>query len=104
MTAPAVAAGRFASGALLGLCLGIYWDFLKPLGRKHPHLCDWLFLPALVWAWLELGFGICGGDLRLGYTAALGVGWAAWELTLGRLLTAAVEAVWGFLGALLRRL
>ena len=94
MTPPEVAAARIWAGLLLGLQLGIIWDLLKPLGRRHPHLCDLLFLPALSWAWLELGFGVCGGDLRLGYTAALGVGWTVWELTLGRILTAVTEGVW----------
>ena len=99
MTSPAVTAARVVAGMGLGLALGVLWDLLKPLSRRHPHLSDLLFLPALIWAWLELGFGICGGDLRLGCTASLGLGWAAWELTLGRLLTPAVTAIWDFLGA-----
>ena len=97
MTTPATAAARFLWGMAFGIGLGILWDLLKPLARRHPHLCDLWFGPMLVWAWLEHGFGICQGDLRLGYTAALMVGWLAWEMTLGRALTRAIWGIWNFL-------
>ena len=104
MTPPELAALRFAVGAAFGMGLGVLWDLLKPLSRQHPLICDLLFAPVLVWAWLEHGFGVCQGDLRLGYTAALGVGWAVWEMTLGRALTRPVAAVWGAFGRVLGRI
>ena len=104
MTPPAAAALRFLMGTAFGVGLGILWDLLKPLARRHPLVCDLLFAPVLFWAWLEHGFAVCQGDLRLGYTAALGIGWAVWEMTLGRLLTKLVAGLWDFCGRLLRRI
>ena len=84
MTAPALAAQRFALSCLLGAGLGLYYGFLRPL--RPRWLGDGLFLPAAFWVWLELGFGICGGDLRLGYFLGLLLGALVWEWGPGRLL------------------
>lgn len=94
MTAPALAASRFAAACLMGLGLGVLYGFLRPLRPRRTALADGIFLAALVWVWLQLSFGICRGDLRLGYSAGLFCGAAVWEMTLGRLLRPAFFGFW----------
>ena len=77
MNPPALALQRFGAGCLLGVGLGLWYCFLRPLRPKHTALSDLLFLLGLGWAWLYLAFPVCDGDLRAGYSAALGVGWLA---------------------------
>ena len=60
MTAPALAAGRLAAACLMGLGLGLWYGFLRPLRPKFTLLSDLLFLLALFPSWVYLGFGICG--------------------------------------------
>lgn len=98
MTPPGEAAGRFAAACLLGLALGAVYGFLRPLRPRHTLLSDSLFLLAAAWAWGYLGFGICLGDLRLGYTAGLFLGAVAFEQTLGRLLRPVFQGFWRGLG------
>ena len=102
MTAPAVAALRFALACALGLGLGVVYSFLRPLRPRFTPLSDGLFVLSLLAAWVYLGFGICGGDLRLGYTAGLFVGVCLWEWTAGRRLSPLFSRFWRFLGLLLR--
>ena len=47
MTDPALDARRFGIACLLGLALGLYYGFLRPLRPKHTVLSDFLFLPAM---------------------------------------------------------
>ena len=94
MNAPAEVAGRFAAVCLLGLGLGAVYGFLRPPRQRHAHLADGIFLVFFTWAWLWAGFGICQGDLRLGYTMGLFLGIFAWELTAGRLLRPAIDLLW----------
>ena len=86
MTPPEAAAGRFAAAWILGVGLGILYAFLGPPRRHCLHLTDAVFLSAMAVAWIYLGFGICGGDLRLGYTAGLFGGTILGALSLGKLL------------------
>lgn len=101
MTTPAQAFYRFVMALGLGCGLGLYYGFLRPLRPKHTALSDLLFLPALGWAWLYLSFAVCGGDIRLGYTAGLGIGGLLWEWTLGRLLRPIFAALWGIVEKIL---
>ena len=94
MTAPAQAGQNILWGLALGAIFGCWYDFWRTPGRAHPHLADLARLIVLIWLWLELSFGICGGDLRLGYTASLGVGWGIWELTLGKLVSRVFDGFW----------
>lgn len=94
MTAPAQAALQFAQGLGLGLCLGLVYSFLRPLRRGRAVLADLIFVACAFWAWLQLSFGVCRGDIRLGTTAALGLGVLAWELTAGRLLRQPIALLW----------
>ena len=81
MTPPALAAWRFGVACLYGIGLGGVYGFLRPV--RPRSFADALFVAAMFYAWLQLSFAICRGDIRLGYTAGLFVGMAAWELTLG---------------------
>jgi hypothetical protein len=101
MTAPAQAALQFAQGLGLGLCLGFLYGFLRPLRRHWAALGDLIFIVAAFWAWLQLSFGICRGDIRLGITASLALGALIWELTAGRLLRRPIALLWQTLGHLI---
>src|SRR5699024_1733944 len=49
---------------------------------------------------LYLGFGVCQGDLRLGYLFGLLLGAIAWEATAGQLLRPVFAIFWKGLGKL----
>ena len=78
----------------VGLALGIWYGFLRPLRRKHPHLSDGLFILGAFYGWLVSGFAICKGDLRLAYTAAMFLGIWLMDRTAGRLLRPVFDLVW----------
>ena len=101
MTAPALAAERFALALGLGLMLGAVYGFLRPLRPKFTALADGLFLLAVLDAWLELSFRICRGDLRLAYAAGLAAGGLIWEWTAGTLLRPVFATFWHMVGKLL---
>ncbi len=94
MNGPALDAWRFGMACLLGLPLGFFYSFLRPLRTRHPVISDLLFLPALFYGWLYLGFALCRGDIRLGYCAGLTVGIFAWEVTFGRWLQPVFWGIW----------
>ena len=98
MTAPAVAAGRFGAACLLGLVLGLWYGFLRPLRPRWTALSDLLFLLGVLPVWVYLGFGICGGDLRPGYWVGLFLGGLVWEMTVGKLLRPVFRGFWKELG------
>lgn len=109
LTGPALDAARFLAGCLLGLGLGLWYGFLRPLRPRHSVLSDLLFVPALGWAWLYLSFGVCRGDIRFGYTGGLAAGIFAWELTLGRWLRPVffgfwrwISKIWGKINGVLK--
>ena len=94
MTGPALDGWRFLCACLIGLPLGLYYGFLRPLRPRHCFISDLLFLPALGYAWLYLSFAVCRGDLRLSYCAGLLIGAIFWELTFGRLLRPVFKRFW----------
>ena len=85
MNPPAEDLRRFLFACLFGLGLGLLWDFLRPFRQKRPNLSDGLFLLVTGQVWLYLGFSVCKGDLRLGYSLGLLLGGFVWEITLGQL-------------------
>ena len=64
-------------GCLLGLIYGAL-QFLRP-----RWFSDLLFLFALFTVWAQLVFGLCDGDLRFAYSAALLLGIPLWYFTIG---------------------
>ena len=100
MTAPALAAHRFLCSCGLGVLLGLGYDCLRPFRRSHPQLGDLLFLLLTFRLWLEQSFGLCGGDLRLGYSFGLLAGALVWEWTLGMLLRPVFDKIWEVAGAI----
>jgi len=97
MNPPAAAARRLLAALGLGLLLGLIYGFLRPLRRKGNTLGDLLFLLCAGAVWVQLGFGICQGDLRLGYFAGLPMGAVLWEKTVGKLLRPVFFQFWRIL-------
>jgi hypothetical protein len=98
LTGPALAAQRLIHCAALGLALGLWYGFLRPLQRGRAVLADTLFMLGAGWAWLFAGFALCGGDLRLGYFCAVGAGAWAFDRTLGKLLMPVIFKIWWVFG------
>ena len=97
---------RLAAAGLTGMGLGLFYGFLRPLRSKSTALGDFLFLVAGIFGWIYVSFGICQGDIRLGYTAGIVAGGFLWECTAGRLLQPVFRGIWlgifGFFSFFLR--
>ena len=100
MTGPAETAVRFVQACLLGGGLGLVYGFLRPLRPRFTALADGIFLIAMLWVWLYLGFAICRGDLRLGYTAGLAVGAVVFDRTAGIWIRPVFWGFWRGLGSI----
>ena len=83
---------HLGQGLLLGGGLGLFYGFLRFF--KPRWLADLFFIIGLFWTWIYLGFGICGGDLRLAYTLSLVLGCILWECSFGKLLRPVFSAFW----------
>ena len=94
MTAPVDAAARFGAACLLGAGLGLMYGFLRPLRPRWTVLADSVFVLAVWYCWLVLCFGICLGDIRLGYVMGLACGGLAWECSIGRWLRPVWYGFW----------
>lgn len=94
MTAPADAAQQLLAALALGAALGLIYGFLRPLRPRLTALADGVFVVCMAAAWIYLGFGICGGDLRLGYLAGMLLGALVLDRTLGRLLRPLFFGFW----------
>ena len=81
---PALTAARFLSAAGVGLLLGLWYGFLRPLRPRFTALADGAFLLGAFRSWLEVAFRICGGDLRLGYFLGMILGGILWDRLPGR--------------------
>ena len=92
MSTPAQALQCLGWSCLFGVGLGIVYGFLRPL--RPRVLSDVLFLICTGWAALQLGFGICGGDLRLGYAAGMLTAGVVWDVTAGRYLRPVWQRFW----------
>ncbi|MBE6947661.1 MAG: hypothetical protein E7454_05370 [Ruminococcaceae bacterium] len=99
MMTPQIAAGRFLWGVALGLLLGLWYGFLRPLSR-HRIFSDMLFLAGLFPVWVYFAFAVCQGDFHLGYMASLPLGGILFEITVGRLLRPLWRGFWGVIGAI----
>lgn len=104
MTDPVLDARRFGIACLLGLGLGLYYGFLRPLRPRHTGLSDLLFLPALFYSWIYLSFGVCDGDIRLSYSMGLLVGAVVFQWTAGRWLRTIFQGFWRVIGKIYRQI
>lgn len=78
MTVPAVAGLRVLWGLAVGAILGLCYDFLRPLRRRHHAPADVIFVLAALFGWIWYSFRICAGDIRMGGTCSLGIGMLLW--------------------------
>ena len=99
---PALAAAHTLRALGLGMGLGLFYSFLKPLRPRLTTLADLIFLIFFGWGWLYLAFGICAGDLRLGFFLALGAGCFLAHRTMGRFLGPLFAGFWVFVGRILK--
>ena len=99
---PAVGAWRLCCSLLLGGCLGIFYGFLRPLGRRHRHLADVLFALGAMWIWLYLSFAVCRGDIRPVYLLGLGCGTLLWEKTVNFWLRPVYFGFWEIIAGIFR--
>jgi hypothetical protein len=96
MTPPSLLFSRFLVACLMGGILGIVYDFLGAFPRRLRHLTDGIFILFLFACGIQLGFGVCEGDLRPAYSAGLFVGFLIWRHTLGRLFRRLLALISGF--------
>lgn len=94
MTVPGDAALRFLWGLAVGAVLGVCYDFLRPLRRRHNAPADVIFVLAALWGWVWYSFKICAGDIRLGGTVALGLGMLLWLGTASVVIRKAFYWFW----------
>ena len=98
MTPPQVAGWRFLCGIGVGLLLGAWYGFLRPLGRRRRNFADLLFAVVLLPSWVYYSFGICHGDLRPGYWPSLLLGGWLFDRTVGQLLSPVWTWFWRGIG------
>jgi hypothetical protein len=96
---------------LAGGALGIFYGFLRPLRCRRSWPADLLFVTATSFAWVYLGFGVCGGDLRIGCLAGLFLGIFLFDRWPGRWMRPLffgfwrlVAAIFGWIGRPVRNL
>lgn len=104
MTVPAVGIRCFGVSCLWGLGLGLLYGFLRPLRPKHTALADTAFLFAAVYGFLQVGFRVCGGDIRLGILLGQALGFCGVENTLNRWLRPVFSGFWRLWGLLGRKI
>ena len=66
----------------LGAAAAAAGDFLYPVQGRFRVLTDGVMSLWLVWIWLQISFGVCGGNIRLGFWLCAGLGAAAWTGTV----------------------
>lgn len=104
MMTPALAAGRFLRGLLIGLQVGLLYGFLRPLSHRRRTFSDLLLLWGVFSAWLYFSFAVCRGDMGLGYLASLPLGAILFDITLGRLFRPVWGGFWRAVGAAFRKM
>lgn len=98
MTPPAAAGRCLLIAILLGFLPGLLHSFLRPVRVRHKHLADLLSIAALIYCWIYVGFGVCGGDLRMGYLVGMLGGWALCICTVGKWLQSLFSLFFRFWG------
>ena len=83
MTATGIVFRQLLTATAIGILLGLYYSFLRPLRHRHIHFADFLFCLGAGYGWLVLNFAVCRADIRLGYNLLLAVGCLLGKDTLG---------------------
>lgn len=94
MTAPGEALSRILWGLAVGAMLGLCYDFLRPLRRRRNTPSDLIFVLVALYGWIWYSFRICVGDIRMGGTAALGIGMLLWLGTASMVFRRAFYWFW----------
>ena len=102
MNTVAISAGQFAAAWLAGFGLGAVYALLRPLPKRLQGFADGVFILAVGYAWLQVSFRICRGDIRVIHLAGLLLGILAFRLTLGALLQPAVGRFYRSFGSAIR--
>ena len=89
---PAVALTRFMWSLALGMALGLWFGFIRPI--RPRFVGDLLFLIFFGWIWLQLTFAVCEGDLRMGHLFGLFVGVILWHKGPGRIIAPIFSLFW----------
>lgn len=85
---------RLAGCFLAGILLGPAADLFRPLHRRLPVLTQLIIGTEFFLCWLYLGFGLCRGDLRMGYFGSAALGFLLWERCFGRCMGAFFGKLW----------
>ena len=93
---PAVFLPRLLGCFLTGVLLGPGMDFLRPLHRRIPRLTELMLSLLLLTSWIWTSFGLCRGDLQIGYYLAMLAGFAHWEWLFGAALSSRFGIFWHF--------
>ena len=104
MTAPGLAFRLLAACTAAGGVMGLWYDFLTPLRPRHTVAADLAFLGMGLAVWVYTCFGICHGDLRMGYLLGAAVGGGLWRWGPGRLLRPFFHLIWRIVGGIFRRI
>lgn len=76
----------FLYAVLTGMLIGISYDIILPLRKKHTNISDAVFVFASIVLWLWYNFKICRGDIRLSYHAGVVPGFMIWRMSFSRYL------------------
>ena len=102
MTAPELAAQRFGAALIIGMLLGLGYEFLRPLRPRFTALADGVFLVLAVWLWLIHAFAVCRGEFRIAYFGAMLFGGLGWCVLAGRMLRGIFAGFWKIIGKIIR--
>ena len=91
---PGLVWNRLAGCFLAGILLGPAVDLFRPVHRRLPVLTQLLMAAEFFACWLWLGFGLCRGDLRLGYFSSAALGFYLWERCFGTCTAAFFAIFW----------
>ena len=94
--------GRVVKCILLGGTIALGADIMYSLQKKSVMLAQVLWSIWIFWVWLVICFGVCRGDIRMGYWAAAALGAVLWRGTVSRLFRPVILAfgrkIWTIIG------
>ena len=91
---PGLVWNRLAGCFLAGVLLGPAADLFRSLHRRLPVLTQLVIGTEFFLCWLWLGFGLCRGDLRIGYLLGTAAGFCFWEWYFGTCTGAFFGKLW----------